>query len=297
MNKKGMSGLLIVGIIISIIVVLIFGVILAYVFSNQPEKTQPENNMTIYIKAIDSKTNTQLPANYVILDSKSHLVSQGILVDDALTPVKVTGNSVKVYCYNSNHYTNEVDKKFTQYELKQNSSQITCPMDKVGDLQITYKGNLSTNNLKVTVKSSNFRYLSGVMTWTANIISADVKTQISCNNWTQYSYINGTENTPLAKNYYMCQNKLYECSSVNDKCTLTTEVPKRFNNYNVFTTGQDVKGNYTFDINTKTGNLNNDCLTLILYDQDLRWVNGAFEYVSEQNGQIGAKDYPIKFCA
>ena len=282
MLKKGETNFLMISIIGIIFVILIAFVITLIIVVDEDEKEELNQNVSLYFRAIDSETKEQKIAQYLI--KSNSFEEKGLLNSEVLTKINIKNeNTINISCWNPDYYLSKNTKEFSPEEIKNNVSTFDCEMNKVGNLEISHTGNIGDEIITLNFKSENFRYLSGVISWTTNIISVDlIENSKQCE-----------DHNESKSGYNYCNNELFKCKLEENECILNEEVPNRLRGYNhAFSTGKNIKGNETFSFKVKSSGLDeNDKITFVFYDQDLRWSNG-FEYVSEENGlNIGERDF------
>jgi len=311
MNKQGKWY--VAAIIIISILIIIGGIIfLTIILSNKTEEKQENIDLKLYLKTIDSENNRQKVSQYSIVNKNNNLLSKGISSSDSLTEIEINQNPIQIYCYSPDYYLNITNKKFSDNELNTNSSRVTCGVKKISDIELSHEGKIEDGEEIITIKArgENFKYLSGVYSWTRNIKSViPIKSSIKCaNNWTNFSYQYREDSKDkfiwLPENHYSCNGQIQKCSSIDStgkKCELSEEVPERFSKgySHAFASGLNANETGT-EINFKVKASNpdeQDCITFIFYDKDLRYNNGP-ELSSELNQEnIGNdKDFPYKIC-
>lgn len=290
MNKKG-NAWVNISIIGLVLLILILGLITIVIFiSDYPEKEEEKTNLDLFLKAVDSNKQQQ-PAEYLILN-KNSLIDEGFLVSDSFTKIDIQDQEIDIFCYNSEHYGNLTNKKFTKEELNKNQSKVECNLgEEISDIELNTSSKLRDGDFIITIeaKGDNFQRLSGVYKWTRNIIIVEpIDNSINCGNWTKID------------NQYSCNNQtteIYNCELGGNECKIKEEIPKRIEGYNyAFATGKNLNGNLTIRFRVKASGLEDDCINFLFYDKVLRY-DGSLKYVAEENEKnIGGKDFPLKIC-
>jgi len=249
MKNKG-SAILVISIVF---IILIIGIIIVVIVLNQGSK-QKENiliarNISLYLRARDSKANSFISSNYLISDSK---VLRGNLINSAYTLIgDFSDKNILILCSKEGYYSNFINKTFSSSEINQNISKLTCNLNQIGSLTIRNTGDLQENGKSTITLNINsqgiFKYLGICLGWTSGI--SEVK---------------------------MSNSSIKEA-----------EIPKRLNGkadrcYEMDTILKDNQINYNFIV--KTNNLSPlDTLTFYIYDKDWNFKNGKFTMESESN--------------
>jgi hypothetical protein len=243
MNKKGnawvwigLGFLVALGILITILIIII---------NQNPEKQKDQsntlNNMDIYLIATDSQFPTFLNGKYILLNNSNYI--QGDIVKDAFTEIKnVSNNHVDILCQSAGYYSNEINYNFTSQDKSFNSSKITCPLNKIGMIQVTSKGQLSDGNINLILLARGYYQNIQLCTaWSSGIINV------------QLNY----NETNIPNRYKGLVDRCYDLNlSLKDD-------------------------SITIPVKIKSDTLNNDAINFYVFDQDLQF-NNKFELMSEK---------------
>lgn len=266
MNKKAEFGVGSIVLIILLVLIFIAITVLVVIRINQgidnPDET--ENKIDIYVNNLDNKSNIQISGKYYLL-YEQEVLSTGDLDSNSFSEIKGIGYSkVTVYCKEKGYYLTSKEKNFTEIEMKNNASKITCLSDAYGDLIIGSTSDINNEEGKIILHLSSkrkFNDISGVISWKSGTI------------WVKY------------------QNK----ESLN--------IPDRFRDLKdyYFETNQSIdNSNITLVLDYKAIEKRNseDCITITLFDKDYYLGNGELILSDYYNGEnLGnPKDFPITFC-
>lgn len=321
MNKKANALVIFIIIVVFILIVALIGVLLFLNTKHDPLKvtkniTFPQ--ITIYLSTQDADSKEIVSANYIILDENSNLVTSQTTNKGVYNPINISvNNSLKVYCFNSNHYLGYAQKNLTPYDYSYNKTKLDCKMKRIGSLKITsMQGSIqnidNTLILNLTSEGGTYKGLAMCVAKTPGIETVDLdKNYKICegSTWLNYSnvsckdfYNNRCVNlvyTYLPKNEYLCKDEKERCKSVVGSTCITEDisVPERFKRYfdKCKYLGYDLSPgqNQQILISVHTSSVKNslDSLKILFYDYDLRYIDGNFTKVESINkDDIGAKD-------
>ncbi len=306
MNKRGQSGWIIGVVIVFLIVCIALLVIILSIGSPEDSENPSQQKIKVFLTTSDIDSKAQISANYIIFENTT-LIKQGTTNLDSPIELNIPiSDSVEVYCWNEDYYTNKITKDFTNYDFSFNSSKIDCQMNKIGNLEVNViSGDLSkienTIILNLTSKDGTFNRLGACISWSIGIYAVDDSSnQLFCNqgNWTK---VKNTTNT------YSCGNKQEkeQCARIekgNSCMPSDMEIPDRFNGivdkctYFGGIIEKDMNRQITLNVATYDFKNSFDYLELTFFDQDKRYIINKIDYVYEDTNKldIGANDSTIR---
>ncbi len=252
-------------------------------------------------------------SNYVITTTQGVLLSEGVLTDDAYTPIKIPDNeSIDIYCWNEDRYVGVVSKSFTAQDRRLNKTKIDCVSTPIGTLDVKLeKGDLSreANRLvfNVTARDGDYHGLGMCFAWSAGIIDVDNQNDfVQCPNglWKNYSFYHVEEEKfdYLPEGFYQCgKDRIEQCKRADgNKCFAEQlSIPFRYSlkvdecSY----IGEDLRKDESYTIRLNVVTLENknalDYLRVIFFDTDLRYVSYEqvwFDTAEDIDGDIGSED-------
>jgi hypothetical protein len=315
MNKKGSYG----WIFILVGVIIIAGIIVAIIISNQDKTTVPiitNQSLNLYIRALEPNTKISISGNYIVNDFyTNYVLSRGELIRDSFTLIEgITTNKTEIYCASDNHYSNLSTEEFTQEEKNNNLSKQECTLNKIGKLKIESSPNLVEGDNTITLNVSAIGLInrpSFCMSWSPNIVLINnLDSGLICNNaiWLNYTSYNQEKKEFhwLPKDIYRCGDWMEECESVEGTIChqVLLDVPARYKDKvsKCYRIAEQINNeNKIVRLQVKAENINSaDAIQIYLFDEDL-WYNentGKYEYISELNNKnLGTKEdiiYEIK---
>jgi hypothetical protein len=179
-NKKAQISIGWIVLIAMFVLFLLGGVILILIVFNDKATNNPSlsSNLSIYISAIDNQTNIQKSGTYDVIFNHT-LISSGKLDSNTLSEVKnINTNGIEVYCHSEGYYLSWLQKNFTQVEIENNASKITCKLNSYGNLKIETNSDIQREEGKIILQVSSkrkFNNISGVISWSSGIISVRYK--------------------------------------------------------------------------------------------------------------------------
>lgn len=299
-NKKGLSGIIIAGIFIVIILGLIFtGVIVANKqgwFKKQP-KEEAIPMIELYLRANELGNEAKYVPAYVQIDwmkdGANYVGYKSDIVADAYTPFLVPADRiVTVRCQGDDegeYYLVTAFKEHNSRELEVNKSKMDCTMAKIGTLEVKkVSGNLNFNQnqivLNVTARDGWFYKLSMCFAWSAGIIDVSNKnqwTECDSGKWLNYSkyYAENQTYEWLPEGVFRCGDVEENCQEVKgNKCRLTDAVaPYRFSGKvdSCFYTGETLAPNESYQLILDVSTIENknplDYVHIWFYDMDRRY--------------------------
>jgi hypothetical protein len=281
MNKKGLSGqMLIVIIIVGFLVICGFIALLVVLNQKEVKNTEINSNINLYLKA--NYNQKQIGGEYFVNGES------GKLSENAYTEIKNLSNYLdyEILVSSPGFYSKLINKSFTEEEKSQNASKVNFNLEKVGIVSISHQGILEDGEKTIILNISSkdyFQKLEICVSWTPNIISVNSEPKLLCN-WTNESgkyYCNGVEE--------FCN------SLIGDICyPKQNGIPNRFKNEvdKCFYYGNNLKNSYVLiPFTIKSEVLNSlDQVTFIILDNQVVYSNG-FKYLSELNENLGSQDF------
>jgi hypothetical protein len=320
MNKKGLGTFGIISIIVAVVLIL-FSVIAIIILSSHQSKIKEEKNIQnipMFLSITDEQRNlveSNYIAEYTNSQGKRIVISEGKLpasINQIDVPVNYT---ILVSCWSDSYY---LSKSYmmspNQEEINLNKTTLNCDMYKIGDLQISHKGDLSSkiNEISLNISTQDrFNRLGICFSRTPGIKDVSIKDQIiTCNStWLNYSEYNSQNGkyTWLSNNTYQCGDETQKCQFVEgNRCKLIgEEIPNRLKGLvdSCSNTGQTiVNQSILIPIEVSTEDYKNsfDEVKIYIYDKDRRFISetNTWEWVSEYQGNVGNKDfeYTIKYA-
>jgi hypothetical protein len=277
MNKKGLSGqMLIVIIIVGFLVICGFITLLVILNQKEIKNTEINSNIDLYLKA--NYGQKQIGGDYFVNGQS------GKLSENSYTEIKNLSNylNYEILVSSPGFYSALINKSFTEEEKSQNASKVNFNLKKVGTISVTNQGTLENGEQTIILNISSkdyFQKLEICVSWTPNIISVNSEPRLLCN-WTNE---NGK---------YYCNGVEENCKSlVGDICYPTQKgIPNRLKNTadKCFYYGNNLKDNSVLiPFTIKSERLNSlDQVTFYIFDNDVIYSNG-FQYISELNGNLG----------
>jgi hypothetical protein len=266
MNNKGEAPIGAIILVILLVLVFLGGFTLMLILINQ--KTSDKQNhlekvISVYVNNVDNQSKTQLDGKFYIF-YESELIEKGNLDKRSLVEIKnISYNRLKVYCKSDGYYLSNIEKNFTQIEIYNNASKITCNSVPYGDLRIESDSNINSNEgyIKLDITSKRqFNNISGVISWKSGTI------------WVKY----------LDKD--------------------TDKIPDRFKSENDYAFNTNISlddSNTTILLEYKAIENRNsdDCITITIFDNDFYLDQGKLK-ISDYNGEnLGnPKDFTKTFC-
>ncbi len=307
-QKRGQLGIIFLCIIIFLVIVSII-VSLSFLNKKYSEDTTQINYISLYIKSTDKDSQNNIESNYILQDF-DNIISNGTLSD--WTEIKVDSSKQYILsCWNKEHYLSSFKKVFSSSELDSNSSRLICELNKVRNLKVFHKGELTEklNILSVNISSDYFKKLTICEAHTIGIISVDLlNKEIRCDSgsWRNWTEINYTTRQPifLENDTYVCGMTdwfTYCKNTIRNLCYYKkTPIPNNLKNEvdNCFYIGKNlINSSINLDFQVNVFNLNNqDNIQFYILDQDQRLIDNSFQYVYyiENNGNyedIGLENY------
>jgi len=303
MNKKGSYS----WIFILVGVIIIAGIIVAIIISNQDKNTVPiitNQSLSLYLRALEPNTKISISGNYIVNDFyTNYIISKGELIRDSFTLIEgIITNKTKIYCASDNHYANISTEEFTQEEKNNNLSKQECILNKVGKLKIESSPNLIEGENTITLNVSAIGLInrpSFCMSWSPGIVLINnLDSGLICNNaiWLNYTSYNQEkkEFNWLPKDIYRCgEDWMEECESVEGTICyqVLLDVPARYKDKvsKCYRIAEQINNeNKIVRLQAKAENINSaDAIQIYLFDEDL-WYNentGKYEYISELNNK------------
>lgn len=324
-------------IIISVAILITLGLVATVVIiSNQIPTPKNQTNfdkspkISLFLKATDMDTHNQVPASYsIVVDNETinsgHLIGKDpITNNDIPTEIKdiPADKTLKIYCWNEDHYVVKAVKSFSQIDIDNNKSTFSCDMPKIGKISVTSTGDLSNslNLIKLNISTDAWLYhLEICEAHSSGIITAYPENKLSIcpvGNWVNYSSYNASDKNPyvsLPDKQYRCSEEgskdymIANCNQVEgNRCEpISTVIPDRFKNKidNCYTFSKNLF-NETYEVifDVKIENPNSlDNLQLVIIDFDRRPDpnSGEWTWFTEVQGNetIGAEDvtYTINY--